>query len=214
MLCKTALGSRKLTSKRDIILEAAALLFLKEGYGAASINKLISRIGGSKATVYAYFENKERLFEAVVENIVDEIPVFINDVQLDDVTLHDGLVAISERLLEIVTSPRHLALSRLVIAEADKFPEIGRIYYERAPHHICVVLTAFIKEQTSKEGFKIIRPQELVESFTGMVLHHQLFRQFCLDASPPTKREIRRIAVRNAGMLMAMINTASATRRP
>jgi AcrR family transcriptional regulator len=214
MLCKTATASRTLTNKRDIILDAAAKLFLKEGYGAASINKLITHIGGSKATVYAYFENKERLFAAVVESIVDEVPVFINDVQLEGVEMRDGLIAISERLLEIATSPRHLALARLVIAEAEKFPEIGRIYYERASRHICEVLTAFVKEETAKDGIKIIRPQEMVESFTGMVLHHQLFRQFCLDASPPSSAEIRRLAVRNANLLIAMINTAPAGSRP
>ncbi len=214
MLCKTAKYSRTLTSKRDIILDAAATLFLKEGYGAASINKLITRIGGSKATVYTHFENKERLFEAVVESIVEEVPVFINDVQLEDVDMRDGLIAISERLLEIATSPRHLALARIVIAEAGKFPEIGRIYYDHTPRHISEVLTAFLKEQAAKEGFKIIRPQELVESFTGMLLHHQLFRQFCLGASPPAANEIRRLAVRNANMMIAMLNTVPIKARP
>ncbi len=196
-------------SKRETILDAAAELFLKEGYGAASINKLIDRIGGSKATVYGYFYSKERLFESIVESIVEEIPDFINGAQLMDLELREGLMAASQRLLKIATSPRHLALARIVIAETDRFPEIGKIYYERAPQHICEVLTAFIQQCAMRGGFEIAHPRETVESFTGMVLHHQLFRQLCVNPTPPTDREIHQLAARNTNMLLAMLSIKS-----
>jgi len=210
MLCKTEKGARALPDKRTAILEAAAELFLKDGYESASINKLIDRAGGSKATVYSHFQNKEGLFEAVVENIVQEVPAFISTLRLDTLDLRAGLIAISERLLELATSPRHLALARIVIAESGRFPEIGRAYYEHAPRHICEVLTDFLEERARRDGVVIARPGEIVESFTGMILHHQLFRQFCLDPTPPSKREIRRIAERNANMLLAMLASNSA----
>ncbi len=212
MKANPAISARKPAGKRDIILGAAGAIFLTEGYGATSINKIIERVGGSKATVYAHFQNKEHLFEAVVESIVEEVPIFINAVQLDDLDLREGLIAISARLLEIATSPRHLALARIVIAEAERFPEIGRIYYEHTPQHICKVLTAFLAARADSEGLAVARPEELVESYTGMILHHQLFRQFCTDATPPSKMEIRRIAVRNASLLIAMLTSAGEER--
>ena len=206
MYSKPPRNERSFTSKRDIILSAAADLFLSQGYGAASINKLIENIGGSKATVYGYFYNKEGLFEAVVENIVDEVPAFITSVQLEDLELREGLMVVSQRLLKIATSPRHVALARLVIAETERFPEVGKIYYHRVPQHICDILTTFIQDCAARDGFKIAYPRETVESFTGMVLHHQLFRQFCLDAAPPSDKEISRIAARNTNMLLAMLS--------
>jgi len=206
MYSKRPHPQQPLTNKRATILSAAVELFLSQGYGAASINKLIENIGGSKATVYGYFYNKEGLFEAVVESIVDEVPAFINAIQLEDLELRAGLLIVSRRLLKIATSPRHVALARLVIAETDRFPEVGKIFYHRVPEHICDILTTFVQKCAARDGFKIAHPRETVESFTGMVLHHQLFRQFCLDPTPPSDREISRIAARNTNMLLAMLS--------
>ena len=52
--------------RRERIVRAAAPLFLKKGYDNVSIDEIIGVVGGSKATIYAWFGGKEGLFEAVV----------------------------------------------------------------------------------------------------------------------------------------------------
>lgn len=64
-------GQGKLT-KRDKILHSARQLFLSEGYAGLSMNGLIRVAGGSKATLYAHFSNKDELFDAVLERILPE----------------------------------------------------------------------------------------------------------------------------------------------
>src|SRR3954451_25099586 len=52
--------------KRRAILEAAAALFMAEGYGAVSMDAVARRAGVSKATLYAHFGAKDRLFAAII----------------------------------------------------------------------------------------------------------------------------------------------------
>ena len=54
-------------AQRQAILRAAIEVFLERGYANASIDAIVARAGGSKATVYAYFPTKVQLFAAVFE---------------------------------------------------------------------------------------------------------------------------------------------------
>ena len=62
-------GRRRSDIKRDKIVRSAAKLFLDKGYENVSINDIIDVVGGSKGTIYSNFGSKEKLFEAVVEQM-------------------------------------------------------------------------------------------------------------------------------------------------
>lgn len=189
-------SARGVPTRRDEILAAAADLFLAEGYGAASMNRLIERTGGSKSTVYALFGNKERLFAAVVESIVDETEDFISAAEIESLSLRDGLVAIGERLIETATSARHIALSRLVIAESPWFPEVGRIYHERTSARFVQLIADFIASHDAP--VVVARPTEIAEMFTGMLLHHLLFERFCDPGASSPPARMRRLTAQAA----------------
>src|SRR5262245_47335366 len=53
-------------AQREAILQAAAAVFLERGYAGASVDAVVERAGGSKATVYALFGNKEGLLSALI----------------------------------------------------------------------------------------------------------------------------------------------------
>src|ERR1700736_3251241 len=59
--------------RRSQILDAAAQVFLENGYGGATIDLVIERAGASKATVYSFFGGKDGLFAAIVEERVERI---------------------------------------------------------------------------------------------------------------------------------------------
>src|ERR1700757_1096749 len=54
------------SAKRRQILEGARRVFLAQGFDAASMGEIARTAGVSKGTLYVYFENKERLFDAIV----------------------------------------------------------------------------------------------------------------------------------------------------
>src|SRR5262245_50065007 len=77
---KAAPGRRPATAdqRREQIVRMTAPLFLKKGYDNVSIDEIIGVVGGSKATIYAWFGGKEGLFEAVVRQKCEDVTLAID----------------------------------------------------------------------------------------------------------------------------------------
>ena len=138
---------RRSPRKHQAILEAAATVFLGKGYLGTSMDEIAGLAGVSKQTVYKHFVDKERLFIEIVINTVNEIsdPVYEEVRSLKDSgDLAADLRDLARRQLAGVMQPRLLALRRLVIGEAGRFPELGRTFYEQGPGRtIDALATAF-----------------------------------------------------------------------
>ncbi|MBV8778325.1 MAG: TetR/AcrR family transcriptional regulator [Alphaproteobacteria bacterium] len=112
------------------ILDVAESLFLGHGFGATSIEAVAKRAGISKRTFYHRFPGKEQLFEAVVRRLMQRwLPPF-DAALLSPPDLGDALQAAAEYMLRIALTPEALALHRLVIHEAQRFPGLARILHE------------------------------------------------------------------------------------
>ncbi len=120
-------------AKRQQILDGAKQCFLAQGFDGASMNDIVKAAGVSKGTVYAYFPSKEKLFEALIfrdrRNQAEQI-VVIDD---DSLPIEVVLGQLSRRLGNLNNNSETIAYLRLVIAAADKFPDIGRAFYEAGP---------------------------------------------------------------------------------
>ena len=119
--------------KRQQILDGAKQCFLAQGFDGASMNDIVKAAGVSKGTVYAYFPSKEKLFEALIfrdrRNQAEQV-VVIEDSSLP---VEEVLRQLARRLGNLYNSSETIAYLRLVIAAADKFPDIGRAFYEAGP---------------------------------------------------------------------------------
>jgi AcrR family transcriptional regulator len=114
----------------DRILNVAEKLFLGHGFGATSIEAVAKQAGISKRTFYHRFPGKERLFEAVVRRLIERwLPPFDSGL-LAPPDLGEALGHAAEYMLQIALTPEALALHRLVIHEAQRFPNLARIMYE------------------------------------------------------------------------------------
>lgn len=169
------------------ILAAATQLFLKVGYGEASIDAIVEKSGGSKATLYSFYPTKADLFRAVVDSIVTshEGPELRS---LDNV--RDTLVAFAEHRLRVVFSRRHRALMRLIIAERARFPDIARMYYEQGPLHGHNLLRDYFETLISQGLIDIRSADEASEFFRGMLMHQRYIDQLFLDAPVPPAEEV------------------------
>jgi TetR/AcrR family transcriptional repressor of mexJK operon len=175
------------------ILEAATELFLREGYGATSIDSILERSGGSKATLYSYFPAKDDLFRAVVDEVVskDAQP------QLDSTRdIRGVLTEFAVQRLEAVFSDRHRALLRLIIAERERFPDLAKMYYERWPRLSRSLLVDYFRELKQQDLLEIDTAEEAAEFFIGMVLHQWYIEILLLGVDVPSSEAIRRRAER------------------
>jgi TetR/AcrR family transcriptional regulator, mexJK operon transcriptional repressor len=114
----------------DRILDVAAALFLGDGFGATSIEAVAKRAGISKRTFYHRFSGKEMLFEAVVRRMIERWSPPFDDALLQAPSLEAALQRVAQHMLKVALTPEALALHRMVIAEARRFPELARILHE------------------------------------------------------------------------------------
>ena len=112
--------------RMDQLLEVAAEVFMEKGYQGASTAEIARRAQASKATFYARFANKEKLFLAVLRRRTDEVFRHHTAVYELDAPIRDTLLGIAEVFLGVVLSPRHLALLRIVQIESPRYPDLGK----------------------------------------------------------------------------------------
>src|SRR5215510_11408124 len=120
--------------KRRTILEAASSVFLKKGYDSTTMDDVAAKAGVSKATVYKHFSDKERLFAEIVGATTDEVDTLVTMLTAklaDTRNLDKDLTDLARHFRTALMQPRLLQLRRLVIANADRFPEVSRAWYEQ-----------------------------------------------------------------------------------
>lgn len=115
-------------ARRQAFLQAAREVFLEHGYEAASVNDVVRMAGGSLATLYAQFGNKEGLFLAVMQDQHDRFAREMRPDCLDHLPLEEGLHAVGEQFLRRLLARDSIAFYRVLVAEGRKFPELLRRY--------------------------------------------------------------------------------------
>ena len=159
--------------RRARIVRMTAPLFLKKGYDNVSIDEIIGIVGGSKATIYAWFGGKEGLFEAVVRQKCQDVTLAI---AVDTKgSLEAQLTHIGHSFLAMVLSPPILEFHRLMVSIGRTFPEIGQLFFARGPASAYGMVAAWIETQ-QKDGRIIAEdPYRLAVLFLDMLIgEHQL----------------------------------------
>ncbi|WP_370675569.1 TetR/AcrR family transcriptional regulator [Pleomorphomonas sp. PLEO] len=116
--------------RRKRILDAAGDLFIEEGYEATDMKRIAERCGMSKKTLYLVFQNKEDLFATLVCD--PQANFYAPVVDQTGESEEAKLVEILVRLAAWVLAPRQIGLTRLIIAEAFKTPELAARFREQA----------------------------------------------------------------------------------
>jgi len=116
--------------KAKAILDGAMQEFLTHGYAAASMDRLAIAAKVSKPTLYTYFQNKEGLFTALIEQIAQEkLQATLKSQMTTQGEQSTGLKQLATHLVDtIVSDPQLLAFVRLVIGESGRFPELAKSF--------------------------------------------------------------------------------------
>ena len=116
--------------KAEEVLVAAEELFLRHGYADTTMQAVASHAGVAKATVYSNFPTKDALFEAVVTRRAEYNSVDIDHVDLESRDVHATLVELATSFLFDIYSREQLELFRTVVADARRFPHLGKMMLE------------------------------------------------------------------------------------
>jgi AcrR family transcriptional regulator len=187
------------STKRRQILGGARRCFMASGFDAASMGEIAREAKVSKGTLYVYFDSKEALFEALIEEKKRDSAERLET--LDHMTgpVDAVLRAFGTKLILALANPDHVALVRLVIGASEKFPEIARTMFESGPAYGAARLERFLIERRERGEIRAADATVAAWQFIGMC-HHRTMTEAILGGFPPPEEAE---AARRAGQAVA-----------
>src|SRR5215213_8777281 len=195
------------TRKRRAILEAATTAFLRNGYLGTSMDEIAMLAGVSKQTVYKHFADKERLFVEIVASTLDEVsdPVHEEVLKLaDSGDVEADLRDLARRQLARVMQPRLLQLRRLVIGEANRFPQLGGAFYDRGPGRTIAALAAAFERLAARGALELEDPALAAAQFNWLIMSAPINDAMLLGRDEaPAPAELEQYADAGVGAFLA-----------
>jgi AcrR family transcriptional regulator len=185
--------SKRLAARRAAFLSAAREVFQQKGYAEATLDDVIARSGGSRQTLYSLFGGKQGLFEALVTETCWSIFGKLTPERLASQSPDLVLTEVGVRYLEIVLSPQVLNLTRLVVAEASRIPEIADTYWRLGPGRSRAFLTEFFERQIERGLLEMADSRKAADHFLEMLSGTIRFQCLTGVRQPPDGVEIREI---------------------
>jgi AcrR family transcriptional regulator len=166
-------GREKMTelspAKRHQIVSGARQVFIELGFERASVGLIADRAGVSKATLYNHFADKATLFTACLEEECAEARASVATIlEAPSGDLEGDLFAIGERILRMLISPTTMALHRVIVAEAHRFPEVGQHLYEMISRYTGEVLGAYMKMWSDRGALRVEDPVLAARQFVDL----------------------------------------------
>ncbi|MGW8574498.1 TetR/AcrR family transcriptional regulator [Streptomyces niveus] len=163
------------TRKHQAIMEAATAAFMAKGYAGTSMDDIAKLAAVSKQTVYKHFADKEKLFAEIVLATTDRVDAMIDLVagiptDADADALEEHLLRLARQFLTALTQPQVLQLRRLIIANADTFPDLGAAWYEQGFERVLATLAATLQRLADQGLLRIDDPLLAANHFSGMLL--------------------------------------------
>jgi TetR/AcrR family transcriptional repressor of mexJK operon len=159
-------GSRAM--KPQQIRDAAARLFRQQGYGAVSMDAIAREAGVSKATIYAHFADKAELFAALMTSECEQWrQVAMIDGEASD--LRGTLTSFGRAYIEFLVLPRIAAGFRMVVGEANRFPELGRTFIEYGPKTMNARLAGFFERAEARGVLSVPDRQFAAQQFLALL---------------------------------------------
>jgi AcrR family transcriptional regulator len=157
------------------------------GFDGASMGEIARAAGVSKGTLYVYFADKSRLFEAIVEReMLDQQKVAFNfDPERDVATT---LREFGKAYIALLCRPGGGSAIRTVMAIAERMPDVGRRFYEDVLEKTIGRLAAYLEARVAAQDLAIDDCQLAASQFM-MMCQASLFLPFIFQAAPPPSPE-------------------------
>lgn len=156
--------------RREAILDVARRYFLDHGYAGTTMSGIAAALGGSKGTLWSYYASKELLFGDVLERATRAFREQLSLALHGDDPIEVSLLAVCSQFVTRLTHPDGIALHRLVVGEAGRFPEMGRIFYERVPQQVHSLFAQFIGLAMERGHLRSDDPDEAAHVLTALCM--------------------------------------------
>jgi AcrR family transcriptional regulator len=176
--------------RREAIVAAATDVFLEHGFGAATLDDVVRRAGGSRTTLYEHFGSKEGLFAAIIAQQCELIVAPLQSASEDTGPPEKVLADVGRRFMDILMGPRGLGLYRMVSAEAARFPALGAQVFACGPKAAADTLAVYLRSQVKAGALALPDTDLAARHFLEMVKGDLHTRALFNVAPAPTPAEI------------------------
>jgi AcrR family transcriptional regulator len=158
------------SARLDDLIATATGVFLRDGYGGASIDKVAAEAGVSTRTIYERFKNKADLLAAVIGRLVErDVAAALASEELERMEPRQALMLIGQIITSRACDPDGAALFRILATEAHRFPELARKVRGHAKASIDYALIGYFRAKTQQGVLRISDPARAAVLFMQMV---------------------------------------------
>ena len=160
--------------RRRAFLETALTVFCERGYAGVNVNEIVQQAGGSLATLYAQFGNKDGLFVAVLDKCNARFAAALCPVADPALPLAEGLQRIGEHYLHEAMTARSRRFFRMIAAASGEFPDAARECLRIGPNRVVQIVADYIEARAVKERLIFTDTRDTALAFFALVRgpHH------------------------------------------
>lgn len=156
--------------RRLALLLSANELFLNRGYDAVSLDDIVTHAGGSKASLYKYFGNKEGLFTAICDYRRE---LFFKDIcvpfDFDRDDLKAYLVQTLHSFIDHLLLPENAAFFRLVLEQVQRSPQLARYIHEQGPKNVQTAIACALAKADELGIIQCKKPLYSAQLYFGII---------------------------------------------
>ncbi|MER8630336.1 MAG: TetR/AcrR family transcriptional regulator [Mesorhizobium sp.] len=190
-------GETRSARKDREIIQAATAAFIGKGYDGTSMEEIATRAGASKQTIYKHFTDKETLFGEVVlstatqvNDVIESVTTLLSEAKF----MEGGLQQLARRLVTMLLDEELLKLRRLIIANADRMPQLGRSWYEKGFERMLASTASCFQKLTDRGLMQTSDPRLAASHLFGMLLWIPMNEAMFTGSNPRSKAELERHA--------------------
>ena len=187
--------SEKGKKRYELIVKTALDLFLKNGYEKTSLSDIVAISGGSLASIYTFFESKEGLFQAIIEQEIDNLIKEIDekiDLKISH-SLEEFLTKFVTISFSIVCTKKNISLGRIMMSEGPKNGgKLGRVFLDQILNKIDLVLINFFERDEIKSQLNPKFPAKFItKCFKQCVIGLCYYDSLMLNEEPKLSKKER-----------------------
>lgn len=168
---------RRKEARPGELVKAALDIFVEKGFAATRVDEVAARAGVSKGTLFLYFESKEDLFKAVIrENIANLFPAWNEEFKAFEGTSADMLhYAMDLWWLNVGNTPAS-GIVKLVISEAQNFPEVAAFYQQAVVEPGTHLLRSILQRGIDRGEFRSMDANQSVFSMIAPMIFLMMWK--------------------------------------
>ncbi len=176
-------------------IDAAAEVFSEKGYQHARLSEIVARAGGSLATLYRVFGDKEGLAHAIMERRLHDLSQRMQHLNLPELPPEQALRQAAEHIADGMATAESRVIYRIVVGEGQSFPGLRDWFFDHAVAAVRGKLSDYFEQEVAAGRLKIASPAMAASQFFMMLFGDMVLRIASGNVQEVDQQELRGYAL-------------------